>query len=306
MVKKVFHFMGKGGVGKTTSAATQASLLSERGKTLIVSLDPAHNLGDVLGAKVGEEPEEVAPNLYAAEPNVDRIISSFVKRVVEELQDHYKYLKVYNLDNVLRVLEYTPGVEEQALLEALAKFMNLEVFDYLVIDHAPTGLSVRVLLLPEIMEGWLERLIELRKQIIKRRKILGDDEEDQVLNILLEELEKNKKLKELLKDPERSSVIVVLNPEEMPFLEAKRIKDTLADFGIPLCGVVVNKIVSERHEDSIVRSIMEEQKRWLSRINEEFKDYKIIRVPYLVPPPKGLETLKKVGREVWGGALCCS
>lgn len=121
MVKKVFHFMGKGGVGKTTSAATQASLLSERGKTLIVSLDPAHNLGDVLGAKVGEEPEEVAPNLYAAEPNVDRIISSFVKRVVEELQDHYKYLKVYNLDNVLRVLEYTPGVEEQALLEALAK-----------------------------------------------------------------------------------------------------------------------------------------------------------------------------------------
>ena len=303
-MKKSFHFMGKGGVGKTTSAAVQATLLSQKGKTLIVSLDPAHNLGDVLGVEVKEEPVKVKENLYAAEPDVDKIIRSYIKSVTSDMERHYKYLKVYNLDKVFDVLEYTPGVEEQALLEALMKILNTEDYEYVVVDHAPTGLSVRVLLLPEILEEWLKKLIWLRKEIIKRRQVIGEKEEDEVLELLEEELEKNVRFKNLLKSPSSTSIILVLNPEEMPFLEAKRIKDALTKFGLPLCGVVVNKIIVGEHKDEILESLKREQSKWINNIEDEFKGYNVVKVPYLVPPPKGVERLKSVGERFWGGALC--
>ncbi len=289
---KMFSFVGKGGVGKTTSAAALALKLSKKGKVLVVSLDPAHNLGDVLATKLREEPKEIAPNLWAAEPDVDEVIRRFTKEIAEEIKLHYKYLKVLNLDKLISILELSPGVEEQALLEELIKFMNMD-FDYLVVDHAPTGIAVRVLSLPSIMLMWLNSLINLRKEILRKRealaKLRGYEEklDDPVLKILQEELERMKRTDELIKNPNTHSIYIVLNPEELPVLEGIRIKEMLERAQLPLKAVVVNKYVEE-----------EEAIYWYNKVLEVFKNTKIFKVPKFKKPPKGIEELAKVAEHL--------
>ncbi len=285
---KMFSFVGKGGVGKTTSAAALALKLSKKGKVLVISLDPAHNLGDVLATELKEEPKEVAPNLWAAEPDVDDVIRRFTKGIAEEIKLHYKYLKVLNLDKLISILELSPGVEEQALLEELIKFMNMN-FDYLVVDHAPTGVAVRVLSLPSIMLMWLNSLINLREEILKKKESLArlrgheGKLEDPVLKILQEEFEKMKRTDNIIKDHYTHSIYVVLNPEELPVLEGIRIKEMLNKAQLPLKAVVVNKYIED-----------EEALSWYNKVLKTFTNAKVFKVPKFKKPPKGIEELAKV------------
>ncbi len=288
----MFSFVGKGGVGKTTSAAALATKLSKRGKVLIISLDPAHNLGDVLSSELSEEPKEVAPNLWAAEPDIDNVIRNFTKDIAEEIKIHYKYLKVLNLDKLISVLELSPGVEEQALLEELVKFMKMD-FDYLVVDHAPTGIAVRVLSLPSIMLMWLDSLINLRKEIVKRKEALAklrglkEEIEDPVLKILKEEKGKMEETDKIIKNPLSHSIYIVLNPEELPVLEGIRIKEMLGRAQLPFKAVVVNKYVED-----------EEATRWYKKILEAFAGVKVFRIPKFKKPPKGLDELNNVAEYI--------
>ncbi len=289
---KLFSFVGKGGVGKTTSAAALALKLSKKGKVLVISLDPAHNLGDVLNVKLSAEPKQITHNLWAAEPDVDEVIRSYTRELAKEIKAHYKYLRVLNLDKLISVLELSPGVEEQALLEELIKYLESD-FDYLVVDHAPTGIAVRVLSLPSIMLMWINSLIGLRKEIIKKeemlKKIRGEETKtsDPVLKILEEEKERMEKADKVIRSPESHSIYVVLNPEELPVLEALRIKNMMMQAQLPLKAVVVNKYINN-----------EEAQKWYEKVKEEFAGFKIFRVPKFEKPPKGLESLEEVSKHI--------
>lgn len=279
--------------------------MSRKGKTLLVSLDPAHNLGDVLGIELGEEPKEVKENLHAMEPDVTKLMEEYGKSIAKEIESHYKYLKVLNLDKIIRTIEYTPGVEEQVLLETIARLMEMK-YDYIVIDHAPTALSVRVLLLPQIMLTWLNHIRELRLQILKRRKLIGAESiEDKVLEILNTEIEKYKALEETFKSIKSSPITIVVNPEEMPCLEAARIRDVLRRFDMPLCGVVINKVIVADSIDPTLLEMKEMQRKWINFIESSFKDYRIVKVPYLVPPPRGVRELEEIAKKYLGEPMCC-
>ena len=305
-VARLFHFLGKGGVGKTTSAALQSVLLSKKGKTLLVSLDPAHNLGDVLNAKLKDEPTKISENLYAMEPDINKLMSEYSKKIAKEIESHYKYLKVLNLDKLVRTIEYTPGVEEQVLLEEITRLMELD-YDYVVIDHAPTALSVRVLLLPQILLNWLSQIRELRLQILKRRKVLGNEEiEDKVLEILNGEINKYERVEKVFKSKNLSPITIVLNPEEMPCLEAVRIKEVLRKFDMPLCGVVVNKVIFQESSDPTLSTMKEIQRKWIEFIEREFGGYQIVKVPYIAPPPRGVKVLEEIADKYLGEPLCYS
>jgi len=303
----MYNFIGKGGVGKTTSASMVASKLSKKGRTLLVSLDPAHNLGDVLGVDLDSTPRQVAPNLWASEPDVDEIIRSYTKKISEELKSHYKYLKVFNLERLFDIVENTPGVEEQALFEEVVKLKSMEEFDYIVIDHAPTGIALRVLLLPEIMLTWTKYLYDLRKEILKRRKIVEnvDIQGDPVLKMLEDEIKKLGDMRYFIKGS-HNKILLVVNAEEMPVMEALRIRNTLRKFDISVCGVIVNKLILENTTDPTLSSIKENQSFWLKKIQEEFQDINIIKIPYLPRPPKGLDTLKELASRVLGEDVCKS
>ncbi|MEO2152480.1 MAG: ArsA family ATPase, partial [Thermococcus sp.] len=143
----MLFFIGKGGVGKTTSSAATAVALAERGyRTLIVSLDPAHNLGDVFMVKLSDRPKKIAENLYASELDMEGLIKAYLKHLEESMKHTYRYLTVINLEKYFEVLRYSPGIEEYATLEAVREILERgDEWDVIVFDTPPTGLTLRVL-----------------------------------------------------------------------------------------------------------------------------------------------------------------
>jgi arsenite-transporting ATPase len=259
---RVIFLIGKGGVGKTTCSSAIAVGLANRGyRTLVVSLDPAHNLGDVLMVELGNKIKKVCENLWAIEVDIDEITKRYLKKLEDNLRGLYRYLTVINLDKYFEVLRYSPGVEEYAILEAIKDILaKQDEFDVIIFDTPPTGLMLRIFTLPKTTLLWLEKLIELRKKILDRRLtiekvqgemvfVMGDEriklpareEEDEVIKELKAYKEEIEGIHEIMTS-ESTAVIGVVNPCELSFLEMKRAMELLEKFGIPLRMVIVNKV----------------------------------------------------------------
>jgi arsenite-transporting ATPase len=259
---RVIFLIGKGGVGKTTCSSAIAVGLANRGyRTLVVSLDPAHNLGDVLMVGLGNKIKKVCENLWAIEVDIDEITKRYLKKLEDNLRSLYRYLTVINLDRYFEVLRYSPGVEEYAILEAIKDILaRQDEFDVIIFDTPPTGLMLRIFTLPKTTLLWLEKLIELRKKILDRRltieKVQGEmvfvmgeeriklparEEEDKVIKELKAYREEIEEIHEIMTS-ESTAVIGVVNPCELSYLEMKRAMELLEKFGIPLRMVIVNKV----------------------------------------------------------------
>ncbi len=318
---EVHFFVGKGGVGKTTSSVAFAVAKSLRGfKTLIVSLDPAHNLGDVLCVQLGEEPKKVHDNLWASEVDFDAVIARHLKSLADRIKDAYAYLRVLNLDKYIDTLRYSPGVEEYAVLEKISEVVRYasRTYDVVVFDTPPTGLTVRMMILPFVNKMWLEKLIELRKAILNRRamvarmtgekpvaviggreeKLAVSEEEDSVMKELKKMLAENEEIIRLFRDPSTTSVHVVVNPETLPVLEAERACAVLKKFGIPIKSLIVNKVLPEHGISEDLRAKLEDQRRALGMIEEKFRGLKVVYVPILPFEPRGVDKILEYAKHI--------
>ncbi len=138
---KILFFTGKGGVGKSTLAAAAAWQLSRKHRVLIVSLDPAHNLGDIFGVEIRHE-MRFTDTLYLKEIDLKELSKAYLEQGINVLSDTYKYLQVLNLDSYFSVLKYSPGIEEYALLTSIKETIRSQSgFQYIVFDTPPTGLT---------------------------------------------------------------------------------------------------------------------------------------------------------------------
>ncbi|MBI4392060.1 MAG: ArsA family ATPase [candidate division NC10 bacterium] len=262
---KAIFFLGKGGVGKTTCAAHAALALADGGRrVLVVSLDPAHNLGDVLDLPLRDRPVQVAPRLEAMEVDVEGRIRRYLHRAADRFQGVYRYLRVFNVDRSLDLLRYAPGVEEEAILDALRELLLAgggDGYEVVVVDTPPTGLTLRVLGLPRVSLLWLDRLIGLRARILDLRGMVAHVQGERVFQVegerlalphraaddpVLAELhrvwEETKALEGLLTDVGQTAVAVVLTPESLPLLETLRTLGALERFGMPASTLIVNKV----------------------------------------------------------------
>ncbi|MCD6487005.1 MAG: ArsA family ATPase [Syntrophobacterales bacterium] len=123
---KILFFTGKGGVGKSTMAAAAAWQLSQKSRVLIVSLDPAHNLGDIFGRDLQDNKTRYTNTLYLKEIDLRKLSREYLQRETDVLATTYKYLQTLNLDNYFSVLKYSPGIEEYALLTSIEKIIKTE------------------------------------------------------------------------------------------------------------------------------------------------------------------------------------
>ncbi len=294
---KVKFFVGKGGVGKTSVAASYAAFLSDQGyKTLIVSLDPAHNLGDILNAKLSDKVSRIDANLYAREVDIEKEISHYLDRVAKSLKMTYRYLSVLNMEGYFKVLRYSPGMEEQATLEAIKKHVFSEDYDFILFDTAPTGHTLRVLSLPSVSLLWIDELMKLRRVILDRRRMIkkvkgeidGDlpvrEEEDDVMKELKKMREEYELLKNRLKS-EDTAYIAILNAEEVPLLETERLVAFLRNFNMNVERIVVNKYMPEK---------LSEQSKVMELIKDKFANYDIKVIPYMDRGPRGVSELREV------------
>lgn len=297
-MQRGFVFIGKGGVGKTTCSAALALKLAERGRTLIASLDPAHNLGDVYGLELSGKPKPVTDNLYAIEVDTDLLTRKYLERTVNKVKGMYSYLKVLNLDRYVDSLKYSPGIEEYSILEGLIELISQE-YDYIILDMPPTGLTVKVLTLPYTVLIWIDKLMELRKDILGRRRAIEsitgrkcvvidgrevsipvEEEEDPVMKELHDKKEKMDLVTDFLS--RKCSMVLVTNPEPLSLFEGRRAVGALKNFGLEVSSVILNKFMEEN-----------EVTREIEQMGE------VIRIPLLEKPPQGVEQLREVA-EVLG------
>jgi arsenite/tail-anchored protein-transporting ATPase len=254
-VSRLVFFLGKGGVGKTTLSSATAYALSRQGrKVLIVSLDPAHNLGDVFGIRLRNEPMPMAERLDGIEVDVAQWVTRYLEESRREIKANYAYSMSLNLDSFLDILKYAPGTEEYAVLWAIEHVHQTYagVYDTIIFDTPPTALAMRFLAMPSLSILWMQALAKLRGQILAKRQTLlkvnptaavlkgvTDKREDRVYGKLTSIQKRLHSLHGLF--ARDSYLTVVMNPDELSLAESLRIREELDRLGLRLRSVCLNK-----------------------------------------------------------------
>lgn len=242
--------MGKGGVGKSTSAALFSTFLAQKGsRVVLVSLDPAHNQSDIFERALSDEPVEVAPHLRVIEIDEDSWIRAYLKDVRQQINRTYSYLTAFNLDKYFSVIKHSPGLEEYALILAYEHLQKkYSDWDYLVFDMPPTALSLKFFALPSLSLVWVNHLLALRREIIEKRELITkiklltkEFERDKVLNKIEAQRKQYEILNQAFTNPENTQVYLVLNPDKLSHAESLRIFHSLKGINIRLYRTIYNK-----------------------------------------------------------------
>ncbi len=271
-MKKLAFFLGKGGVGKTTISSSVASQISREGrKVLIVSLDPAHNLGDVFGARLTDARTSLGPRLDGIEIDLAAWVSRYLKESREEIRENYRYHATINLDSYINILKYSPGTEEYAVLWAIEHIHreHREDYDLIVFDTPPTALTLRFLAMPSISLMWVRELTGMREKILEKRQTVlrlnpeasvvrgaVKKDEDRIYSRLSGIRSRLTGLHRIFQ--EESYLTVVVNPDDLSLAEALRIRHELEKLEVRIDSVCLNKApdegaCKEKVEDSFRR-----------------------------------------------------
>lgn len=308
---RVVLFTGKGGVGKTTLAAATAARLARSGrKTLVVSTDPAHSLGDALEADLGGEPTELMTGLHAAHIDSRALLDSSWTT----LQGHLRTLLAgAGVDELVAdELTVLPGVEDILALGEVARAATTGAWDVVVVDCGPTAETLRLLGLPEALSGYLERLFPAHRRAVRGllAGMSGGAKEaaatwDSTVDALDRLADHLRELRALLADHARTSIRLVLTPERVVAAETRRTLTALALHGLRVDGVVVNRLLPGPPP-----SLRGPAARWLRERHTEQQavlaeiaalDYAPVRTaPYTAAEPTGVEALLGIADALYG------
>ena len=301
---RILLYTGKGGVGKTSVAAATAVLCAQRGlRTLVVSTDIAHSLADALDTPVGPTPRQIAPNLWAHEPDVFFNISRYWKTI----QTYFSSLFSWGgLDEVMaEEMTVLPGMDELGNLLWIGDHVDEGDYDIIVVDAAPTGETVRLLSLPEASRWWIEKIAPIGRRVQKLggpllRRVVGVPlPSDSVYEAGEQLLERLRYVHDLLSNPDRSSVRLVLNLERVSIQEAQRSFTYFHMYGFPTDMIVANRVLPAA-SGAYFEAWREAQARYLPMVEEQFAPVPVRTIPFFDKEMVGLERLTELGRALFG------
>ncbi len=302
---RVILFTGKGGVGKTSVAAATAVECARSGyRTVVMSTDPAHSLGDSFDVELGSDLTPISANLWAHE------VSS-----LHEMQRHWEKLHEYavevfatqGLDEVVAdEVANPPGMDEIASLMWIKHYAQRAEHDVLIVDCAPTGETLQLLTFPDAAQWWLDKIYpwERRAMRVARPVLqpmmgipLPSDEVYASLKDLLLDLGGMRKV---LTDPGTTTVRIVLNLEKMVVKEAKRAFSYLSLFGYATDAVIVNRILPDELHDELFKKWQRIHKRYEVEVQQSFVGIPIFNVPLFDREVVGVKMLERMAKATYG------
>jgi arsenite-transporting ATPase len=304
-VPRIILFTGKGGVGKTTSAAGTATLAARRGeRTLVLSTDAAHSLADAFGVPIGAEPTRVADDLWVHQVDAQRRF----ERSWAEIQRYLRsVLDAAGVDPITaEELTVIPGAEEVlALLELRAHVVSGD-WDVVVVDCAPTAETLRLLALPEALNWYMTRMFGVQRRVVRAlRPVLSraagvpmpEDSVFEAVERLHRDLED---VQRILADKD-ASVRLVLTPEAVVVAEARRSLTTLSLYGYRVDGVIANRVFPTEGADEWRRAWSVAQQGVLDEVRQSFVDLPIWLSAYQPGEPVGPDALADFAEAAYAG-----
>jgi arsenite/tail-anchored protein-transporting ATPase len=304
MAARTILYTGKGGVGKTSVAASTARACAAAGlRTLIVSTDPAHSLSESLGATLGSEPSGVSDRLWGQEVNAQ-----------EEMERHWSGVQEWlgelfverGLDRIsAQELTVPPGMDELFSLLRLQAAHESPEWDAIIVDCAPTGETLRLLSFPDVARWWIEKVFPLERQILAAarplaRSLLDIQLPSSAVFADIQRLSQNLiAMNEILRDRQRCTVRLVMNPDKMVIGEAMRTFTYLNLYGYLTDAVIVNRVFPSEVGDYFAgwRRVQEEH---LELVRSAFTPVPVLCAPYFDQEVLGAEMLDRLASSLFG------
>jgi len=304
MTPRTILYTGKGGVGKTSVAACTARACAASGlRTLVISTDPAHSLAESLGGSLGPEPAAVDDRLWGQEVHAQ-----------EEMERHWSGVQEWlgevfverGLDRIsAQELTVPPGMDELFSLLRLQAAHESPDWDAIIVDCAPTGETLRLLSFPDVARWWIEKVFPLERQLLAAarplaRSLLDIQLPSSAVFADIQRLSQNLiAMNEILRDRERCTVRLVMNPDKMVIGEAMRTFTYLNLYGYLTDAVIVNRVFPSDVGDyfSGWRKVQEEH---LDLVRSAFAPVPVLCAPYFDQEVLGAEMLDRLAEAQFG------
>lgn len=302
---RILLVCGKGGVGKTTTAAATALRCADSGlRTVVLSTDPAHSLADAFGVPLSSVGAPITERLWGQQLDAQ-----------ERLEDAWAEIRAW----VLAVLDWAgvaaieaeelsviPGLDEVFALADIKAYAASGDWDVVVVDCAPTAETIRFLSLPDVLGWYMARLFPVTRRVnrvvapvlgrIGRLPVAGDE----VFAAAQRFYDRLDGVREVLTDPVRTSVRLVVNPEKVVVAEARRTYTYLSLFGYHVDAVVANRLLPDAVSDPWFDGWKAAHASQLAAIEEQFAPLPVLRAELAPEEPVGLERLRRFADALYG------
>jgi arsenite-transporting ATPase len=295
---RILLFTGKGGVGKTTTAAATALRCADAGqRTIVLSTDPAHSLGDAFDVDLGDLSVEIVPGLWGQQLDAQ-------DRMEDAWDDIRRYLEaVFRWGGVDEIeaeeLAVVPGLDEVFALTDIKRYAESGDWDTIVVDCAPTAETIRLLSLPDVLSWWMERLFPMSRRVNKVvSPLLGQitgmpTPGDDVFAAIERFYERLDGVKELLSDGDVTSARLVVNPERVVVAEARRTFTYLSLFGYRVDAVIANRLLPDAVSDPWFETWKQHHLDHLATIEEGFAPVPVLRAELAPHELVGVDRLRE-------------
>jgi arsenite-transporting ATPase len=302
---RIILYSGKGGVGKTSLSGATAVRSAELGhRTLVVSTDAAHSLQDALAVEVGSRPTRVAERLDALELDVNEELGERWG-VIHEFLTRFMTFKGVE-ETVAEELAILPGIEELFSLLKVKSYAEQGRYDVIIVDCAPTGETVRMLAVPEVLKFYFTRIFPIQRTVVRSVRSVAQrmtdmpipsDDVFSAVKALYQEMEG---MGALFQDPLKSSIRIVLNPERMVINESQRLYTYLSLFNFPVDAVVANRVLPEEARSEYFDRWIRIQAGYLAEAKNSFDPLPFHTARLFDREMVGIPLLGEFGRQVFG------
>ncbi len=306
--KRVLFFGGKGGVGKTTCASAMALAASRTGKkVLLVSTDPAHSTSDIFERAFTREENEIHPGLMGIELDAEFEARRYIDGVKTQIATLFSPAILKEAERQIELAASMPGMEEVALFDRMSDLIvgRLDSYDLIVFDTAPTGHTLRLLRMPELMSSWIDALSKRRKTLlslnqgIEKIRAKFDDkpaQADPILSTLENRREKLEQVRVRLMQHNYTGFVLVLIPERLPIEETARAAEMLKESNVNVCGILVNRVLPDSVEGAFYQARRQQEQVYRDEIARRFVNYPVTWIPQFETDVYGLANLDRVSR----------